>query len=238
VADQLPGKPLGIKAYGSIGHLPNSRLGPSDSSVPEGQAAICCARVRDKHDVVIVQEKLDGSCVAVARIGDQLHALGRAGWPAQSSPHRQHQLFAYWVRLNAHRFLSTLEDGERIVGEWLAQAHGTRYDIAAAGGEPFGAFDIMQGQARLPYRDFEARVGGVFATPHLLSYGPPVSVADAVRMHQANRWPSPDGIEGVVYRVERKGKVEFLAKYVLPDKVDGRYFPEISGQPEVWNWQP
>jgi len=41
-----------------------------------------------------------------------------------------------------------------------------------------------------------------------------------------------------VYRVERKGKVEFLAKYVLPDKVDGRYFPEISGQPEVWNWQP
>lgn len=57
-------------------------------------------------------------------------------------------------------------------------------------------------------------------------------------MHQANRWPSPDGIEGVVYRVERRGQVEFLAKYVLPDKVDGRYFPEISGQPEVWNWQP
>jgi len=31
-----------------------------------------------------------------------------------------------------------------------------------------------------------------------------------------------DPIEGLVYRVERKGKVDFLAKWVRPDKV-GRY---------------
>jgi hypothetical protein len=59
-------KPLGIRAYGSIGHLPGSRLGTSDRSVPPGQAAICTTRPRDSHDVVIVQEKLDGSCTAVA----------------------------------------------------------------------------------------------------------------------------------------------------------------------------
>lgn len=34
-------KPLGRKAYGSIGHLPGSNTGPTDSTVPEGQSKIC-----------------------------------------------------------------------------------------------------------------------------------------------------------------------------------------------------
>lgn len=37
---QLPTKPLGHKAYGSIPHLPTSRLGPGDHHVTEGQARI------------------------------------------------------------------------------------------------------------------------------------------------------------------------------------------------------
>jgi hypothetical protein len=44
--------------------------------------------------------------------------------------------------------------------------------------------------------------------------------------------------EGVVYRIERHGRVDFLAKYVRPDKTDGCYLPEISGQEAVWNWRP
>ncbi len=43
-------------------------------------------------------------------------------------------------------------------------------------------------------------------------------------------------IEGVVYRLERKGKVGFLVRYVRPDKRDGIYLPELSGQAAVWNW--
>jgi hypothetical protein len=39
-----PAKPLNAKAYGSIGHLPMSRLGPGDWSVHEGQARILCGR--------------------------------------------------------------------------------------------------------------------------------------------------------------------------------------------------
>jgi hypothetical protein len=41
-----------------------------------------------------------------------------------------------------------------------------------------------------------------------------------------------DPVEGAVWRVERNDKVDFLAKYVRPDKVDGSYF---EGEP-VWNW--
>jgi hypothetical protein len=32
--------------------------------------------------------------------------------------------------------------------------------------------------------------------------------------------------------------VDFLAKYVRPDKVDGSLLPENTGQPAVWNWRP
>src|ERR1700681_524391 len=118
-------KPLGRKNYGSIPHLPNSRIGPGDHHVHEGQAVICCEKTRDSRDVVIVTEKLDGSNVGIARIGDDIVALGRAGWTAQSSPYKQHQLFAAWVRWNESLFLEILHPGERFIGEWLAQAHST-----------------------------------------------------------------------------------------------------------------
>ena len=36
----MTNKPLGRKAYGSIGHLPNSRVGPKDHHIHEGQLSI------------------------------------------------------------------------------------------------------------------------------------------------------------------------------------------------------
>lgn len=231
----FPTKPLGRKAYGSIGHLPQSRLGPGDHRVPDGQSRICCVKARDRHDRIIVQEKLDGSCVAVALLDGVIHALGRAGYPAVSSKYEQHRLFDLWVRLHEDRFRAVLREGERIVGEWLALAHGTRYDLA--GLEPFAPFDIIHGEERLPFDAFDLRVGDVFLRPHLLHDGRPLPVPQALEQHAAKSWPA-DELEGVVYRVERRGVVEFLAKYVLPGKVDGKYLPEISGQPEIWNWRP
>ena len=224
-------KPLGRKAYGSIGHLPNSRLGPGDHSVNEGMARICCERARDKHDRIIVQEKLDGSCVAVALIDGTLHPIGRAGWPAISSKYEMHKLFAQWVWTNDERFRAVLREGERIIGEWLAQAHGTIYDLT--GREPFAAFDIMRGDERAPWDEFSSRVSHVFERPTLLHVGGPLSVEAAMDRHERTHWPC-DQVEGVVYRVGRKGAVDFLAKYVRPDKIDGRY---LNGDP-VWNWRP
>lgn len=240
-------KPLNRKAYGSIGHLPASRLDPGDHKVSSGMARICTQRTRDRHDRVIVQEKLDGSCVAVAKIDGVLHPLGRAGWPAAASKYEQHRLFDRWVWEHADRFQEVLSDGERMVGEWLAQAHGTRYTLQH---EPFVAFDIVRGELeRMPYDEFERRVqcddageprSAPFTLPQLLARG-----SAAVSLEQALKLLGPRGhhgaevdAEGVVYRVERQGKVDFLAKYVRPDKVDGSYLPEVSGKAAVWNWRP
>ncbi len=118
-------KPLGIKNYGSIPHLPGSRLGPGDHACHAGQAQIATAKARDRHDEIFVQEKLDGSNVGVARLGDWVYALTRAGYKATLSPYPQHHAFARWVGQNQARFLAVLTEGERLCGEWLMQAHGT-----------------------------------------------------------------------------------------------------------------
>ena len=229
-------KPLGGKAYTSIGHLPNSRLGSGDHCVNDGMARICTKKARDKFDRVIVQEKLDGSCVAVAKIDGCLHPLIRAGWPAESSPYEQHRLFSDWVWSNFDLFDDVLREGERICGEWLAQAHGTRYDLKHG---PFVAFDIITGKLdQMPIEEFDDRVAAVLPTPYVVGYGP-MPVKEAMALLGTCGWHGAlDDVEGVVYRVERNGKVDFLAKYVRQDKVDGCYLPKVSGQPEVWNWRP
>jgi len=68
----LPRKPLGIKSYGSIAHLPGSRIGIGDHKCHDGQMRIATEKARDRHDRIIVQEKLDGSNVGIARLNGEI----------------------------------------------------------------------------------------------------------------------------------------------------------------------
>jgi hypothetical protein len=229
-------KPLGHKGYGSIPHLPGSRLGPGDHHCHVGQEAICWHKARDQHDRIIVTEKLDGSNVSVAKLNGETLAIGRSGYLAQTSRYEQHQIFAAWVRENEKRFADCLRDGERLVGEWMAQAHGTRYRLPH---EPFVVFDLMAGQNRLPHdecRRLAASQG--FAAAAILHDGGPVAL-DKIEPRLANSSHGAlDPVEGAVWRVERRGEFDFIAKWVRPDKKDGFLLPELSGADPVWNWRP
>jgi hypothetical protein len=228
-------KPLGHKSYGSIPHLPGSRTGPADHTITDGQARICTVKARDKHDLIIVQEKLDGSNCSVARVGNDIIALGRAGYTAQSSRFEMHQLFAAWVRGRESLFRELLDDGERVCGEWLLQAHGTLYATIPTD-ELFRPFDIMRGMLdRQPSVIVGDRASHVGLRPvTTLHIGGPLSVTDALTALESSAYclPTADGSlrEGCVWRVERHDKVELLAKYVRPEKVDGKY---LDGDP-VW----
>lgn len=229
-------KPLGGKAYGSIGHLPGSRTGPGEGMVHAGQARIATLQARDRHDRIIVTEKVDGSCTAIAKIDGQLIALQRKGYPARSSPYEMHHLFADWVDHWERLFAPRLQDGDRIVGEWLALAHGTRYDLAGRG--PWVPFDVFRGASRLPHDAARDVIRGCELTgAHILHDGPPVTIAAALELlGEHGHHGALDLAEGMVWRVERRGQCDFLAKYVRPGKVDGSYLPEISGAAAVWNW--
>lgn len=244
----LPRKPLGIKSYGSIAHLPGSRIGVGDHKCHKGQERIATEKARDRHDLILVQEKLDGSNVGVACLRGQVYALTRSGYLASTSPYEQHHHFEKWVEQNRSRFLAVLHEGERLCGEWLMQAHGTRYDLKH---EPFVTFDLMTGSTRLVWDEFNERIRpGGFTTPHLLQRGLPLSIQQALALLGPYGFHGAlDPVEGAVWRVERnelirpggserRWRVDFLVKYVRPDKVDGCYLPEVSGQPAVYNWFP
>jgi hypothetical protein len=217
-------KPLGRKSYGSIPHLPGSRLGPGDHHCHAGQDAICMEKARDRHDRII------------AKCGGEVLALTRAGYLATTSPYEQHHLFAVWVRENYARFAEMLHEGQRVNGEWLAMAHGTRYELVSG---PFVAFDMMAGGGREAW-DYTVGQCAAFGLPTaaVLSDGPPVHI-DAIKpLIERSAHGAVDPVEGAVWRVERKGRFDFIAKWVRPDKVDGKYLPEISGTEPIWHWRP
>lgn len=236
-------KPLGRKNYGHIAHLPNSRVGLGDHHCEPGQARIATERRRDANDEVIVQEKLDGSNVGVARIDGDILPLNRAGYLANTSPYEQHHRFYDWALHHRDRFLRLLRDGERVCGEWLLQAHGTRYEL---GHEPFVAFDLMVDSTRTPFDQFCTRVEAAgLIIPKVLHRGDSLPVEAALeRLGGFGHHGAMDSAEGAVWRVERripkrdrpdKVVVDFLVKYVRGDKVDGAYLPEVSGRAAVMN---
>lgn len=227
-------KPLGRKAYGSIPHLPGSRMGPGDHHCDPGQATIACEKAR-KRDRVIVTEKLDGACVAIANIQGVIEPIGRAGWPATSSDHEHIRMFGLWVIENAPTF-EALPENHRIVGEWLAMAHGTRYEVRD---EPFVGFDVMVEDRRLPFDEAQAIIRACFLpTAYVISDGPAIDIATALdRLGDYGYHGALEQIEGAVWRVETEGKCNFLVKYVRPNKIDGKYFPQYNDGKTVWNWR-
>jgi len=244
------GKPLGQKSYGHIPHFPNSRMGEGDHHCTDGQYKIATEKTRDRHDTIIVQEKVDGSNVGIAKLNGDIIPLTRAGYRAETSNFEQHHLFADWVLkpINRKRFDELLNEGERVCGEWLAQAHSTRYDLPH---EPLVVFDIMTKMERLPFVQFQERIMKCdFTWPNTvwIGSGMPLSVKEAMNRVKDSRHGAIDEVEGAVWRIERnkiinkqgerKLIVDYLAKYVRPDKVDGIYLPDCSGSEIVWNWKP
>jgi uncharacterized protein (UPF0335 family) len=242
-----PPKPLGMKAYGSIGHLPCSRIGPGDHFVHAGQQTICTEKPR-RGDRIIVTEKLDGACMSVANIGGELIALSRAGYRAGDALYEHLKIFDDYVRERADDFAAVIQPGERLVGEWLAMAHGTLYDPACEPFAPFVAFDLFRDNKRVLRDEFMDRVAARFRTAAVLSDGPYAlcvdgALAKLIGAHPSSyRWKGHHGaldeVEGAVWRVEREGRVDFLAKFVRHEKTDGKYLPNITGAPPIWFWRP
>lgn len=239
-------KPLGRRAYGSIPHLPGSYNVDKDPQTTEGQVQICLTKAR-KWDKVLVLEKLDGTNVAVARVDGEIVPLIRAGYRAVDAHYPMHHMFHRWVMERKHQF-GWLREGERISGEWLAQAHGTLYDLTHC--EPFVAFDIF-GKDNHRWQWWHIRetcFDNDIQTARLLVEGP-TGIEDALAALDEKGIPVLDGEqrEGVVYRVETlpvAGKisgVNFLAKYVRPGRVVGKYLPGCAGRSNdaepIWNWK-
>ena len=245
-----PRKPLAGKAYGSIPHLPGSKFGNRDDKGLDAKAAAVFTGDRPigKMDMVVLLEKLDGTSVAIANIKGEIVPLIRSGFRAITSKYHQHHMFHDWVMQHFSRF-ADLNPGERICGEWLAQAHGTRYYLAHR--EPFAAFDFFVWNERQPWI-----VTQEYCLGHNLTHvpllgkkiGSGVSISDALfLLGDEGKYDACDHSEGVVWRWERYGWYKnpernpiMMAKYVRPIKEVGKYLPteEHPDLEPVWNWRP
>ena len=224
-------KPLGKKNYGSIPHLPGSRMDQTDHYITPGQASILTQKTRDRHDFIIVTEKYDGSNVGIAKVRAQIVPLTRAGYRAETSPYEQHHWFAKYVMKNQHFYSQILKEGERLVGEWLAMTHSISYEIT---GDPIVFFDHFDANNKRK-RFIELAQMGV-PTPPVLYAGGAVPVSHfaklfdskqhRLRSQQDQRIRSLQPPEGIVYRCERKQKFDFCAKWVRPDFVPGSRMTE------------
>jgi RNA ligase-like protein len=230
----------GIKNYGSIGHFPQSKLGIGDHRLSESQANILLKKTRDHKDLIIVQEKLDGANVGVLRLEDnRLVGLTRKGHFCSDSPLEQFHMFQSFITRNEDCF-EFLKVGERVVGEWIAMAHGTKYKIQ--NNFPFIAFDIMNNHERENYLNFRIRIGNSLPVAYLLHIGQPISIKKIENLIDIRNddtygyHGSLEPVEGAVWRVEREGRVDFLGKYVRAFKEDGKYFNEDHSK-LIWNWR-
>lgn len=226
-------KILGHKSYGSIPHLSNSKLGPGEYHIHEGQERILTEKVRDKHDKVYVFEKYDGSNVAVLK-QNGIHAIVRAGYEATTSPYKMHHVFADWVARHKSIFTTLLAEGERLCGEWLYQAHGLTYLIPAHV-SPIVFFDLFTpDNERVSQEELFARVRYYdLELPRLIHCGKSATVASLLDTlnFKTSRIKAVDNPEGMIYRVERNGKVDFLAKWVRSDFKTGQYLDK-----EIYNY--
>lgn len=236
---EKPAKPLGGKAYGSIGHLPQSRLGPGDWHVHDGQARICLEKPR-KGDRIVVTEKLDGACMSVANIEGEIVPLTRAGYHAKDATYEHLREFVPYVAVMLPCFKRLLARGERVCGEWLALAHGTRYDASHKRFSPFIPFDLFREGKRVGTDEFMMRVTAADFTPRFCIHdsASPCSIEQALEgLGEHGKHGALEPIEGAVWRIERADAVDFLAKFVRADKIDGKYLPNLSGGEPVWNWR-
>lgn len=215
------------KGYGSIPHLSISKLTQqADKKITTGQELILTKKARDWKDLIIVTEKLDGANVAINKKDGELHALTRSGYKAGDSQYEHHRLFDRYVYENKQKF-EWIPDGYKLCGEWMLLAHGTKYDLT--GLSPFAVFDIIdKDRQRILYLDM-IKLCAKFniSTVPLIHIGQPIKIDNALKLMGPGKYGNPDKPEGVVYRCEREGKVDFLAKYVRADKEDGKYMKDI-----------
>jgi hypothetical protein len=241
-------KPLNGKCYYHIPHLSGSKRGSGDHTCNIGDEIRATVKVKDRHDRIIVQEKLDGSSVGVVKLDDgYCMPLIKSGYMACHSKyvfHRRH--FVTWVWENYHRFNSMLDVGERVCAEWMILAHGTRYILPH---EPFVVFDIMRENKRICYDVLKERTSKYgFITPHVIHVGGSLSINDAMnKLGTYGYHGAIDPAEGCVWRIERnelvdrwnnsgprEWTVESLVKYVRSDKQNGIYLKE-KFEDSIWN---
>ena len=213
------------RGYSSISHLPGSKMiDDKDKLIGVQECGWLTVERRNFKDLVIITEKVDGMNASVYRIDNQLYPIIRAGYDVRTSDKNWIRAFGRFVSTNSDRFMSVLDNGERLCGEWMIKTHTLSYDLPH---EPYVVFDIVgEKNKRLSYKDFRHRVDGIFTPTGLLHIGEAIAPLLAIEiLGKGYHGVVGDQPEGVVYKYENQDGYVCSGKFVShPDVGNEKIF--------------
>ena len=171
---------------------------------------------------IIITEKVDGSNVSIYNDNGEIIALSRGGYKCSGSQYEQHKLFYDLVEKLKDKGRITedlLPVGDRVVFESLTVKHGAFYKNAP----DYLLIDWQTKKGRKLWNEYDSFLfiekvktiySGIIPIPveHINSCIP-----------KKGFYGAKEGYEGLVYRIERNNKFDFLSKWVRHDYQSLKY---------------
>ena len=211
--------------FGHIGHLAGSKMiDDEDKMLPLDVQNIFVHRKRDKNDIVIVTEKIDGMNAGVVKRAGELYGVNRKGYPVSSMGQIRTELallgkcWEAWIDLHKDIYNDILKDGERLVFENCIIKHTLSYKFHT---DPvFLLAKYNADDSRVPYSELR-HIGESYglAMPPLLNYGCAIAPEVILSQYPNGLVGSRDKIEGIVYVYEHDNKFQGSAKYVSNKRI-------------------
>lgn len=206
--------------FGHIGHLQGSKMIDSeDKMLPLDVQDIFVHKKRDKNDIVIVTEKIDGMNAGVVKRAGELFGVNRKGYPTRTMGLVRNELsllgkcWDIWIDLHKDVYNDILKDGERLVFENCIIKHTLSYRFQT---DPvFLLAKYNADGSRVSYSELR-HIGKSYGLtmPPLLNYGCAIATEIVLSQYPNGLAGSRDKIEGIVYIYEHNNKFQGSAKYV------------------------
>lgn len=206
--------------FGHIGHITGSKMIDSSDSLlseEDQKKFICCKR--DKNDIVIITEKIDGMNAGVVKKNGLLYPVNRKGYDTRLMGQVRAELrqlgegWAIWVDDHYDLYDSILEEGERLVFEYAEFTHTLEYRFKCDPVFLLAKYD--KNNRRLNYAALtELAQKHRIMQPPLLNIGVALPPSIVISQYPNGLIGVKDAIEGIVYSYEHNGEHESCAKFV------------------------
>ena len=208
------------KNFGRIKHLSNSNMTDKLDSLlsPEEQKKYTECK-RDKNDIVIITEKIDGMNAGVIKKDGYLYPINKKGYDSRIMGSQFKELsvigngWASWVDIHYALLDLIVKEGERLVFEYAEWQHTLEYIFKC---EPvFLLAKYNSDNKRINYSELINLAQKYdIVQPPLLNYGAAVPPEIIISQYPKGLAGAKRAMEGIVYNYEHEGIHESCAKFV------------------------
>lgn len=206
--------------FGTIAHLTGSKMIDDKdkllNSEEQNKFTVC---KRDRKDLVVISEKIDGMNAGVLKKEGYLYPINKQGYDVRNmgSVHKELTIlgmeWAKWVDNHYLLYDTLLEEGERLVFENCIIQHTLKYKFKS---DPvFLLAKYKSNNKRINYKELtELAQHNNIQQPPLLNMGLALKPQIVLEQYPKGMAGVQGWIEGIVYNYEHDGKHESCAKYV------------------------